>query len=208
MTQETYAKYFQAYPTEKRSAAQLTSSNSLVGASFSLKPNSKKTEISIINKFGYKTASLNAEDSKQVQLWLNKGLKVEALLSYVAYNEPKSQHFAEFLIIAYPDKDKKAYERFIENISDKLQNAARPDIKLDKFEQNEIVKNKGDVKLKKMLGKPKLEKGCALLKNKIGLMDRIIEAGRQKKIGCYFASILFLLIIIGLLVLLFSQIIS
>lgn len=204
MTQETYAKYFQAYPKDKRSAAQLTSSNSLVGDSFSLKPNSKKTEISIINKFGYKAASLNAEDSKQVQLWLNKGLNVVSLLSYVAYNEPKSQHFAEFLIIAYNKKDKEAYEHFIENLSEKLQNGARPDIKLDKFEQKEIVKTNGDLKIKKMLGKPKLEKGCALLKNKIGLMDRIIEAGRQKKIGCYFASILFLLILVSIIILFFS----
>ncbi len=204
MTQETYAKYFQAYPKDKRSAAQLTSSNSLVGDSFSLKPNSKKTEISIINKFGYKAASLNAEDSKQVQLWLNKGLNVVSLLSYVAYNEPKSQHFAEFLIMAYSKKDKEAYEHFIENLSEKLQNGARPDIKLDKFEQKEIVKTNGDLKIKKMLGKPKLEKGCALLKNKIGLMDRIIEAGRQKKIGCYFASILFLLILVSIIILFFS----
>ena len=204
MTQETYAKYFQAYPKDKRSAAQLTSSNSLVGDSFSLKPNSKKTEISIINKFGYKAASLNAEDSKQVQLWLNKGLNVVSLLSYVAYNEPKSRHFAEFLIMAYNKKDEEAYEHFIENLSEKLQNGARPDIKLDKFEQKEIVKTNGDLKINKMLGKPKLEKGCALLKNKIGLMDRIIEAGRQKKIGCYFASILFLLILVSIIILFFS----
>ena len=204
MTQETYAKYFQAYPKDKRSAAQLTSSNSLVGDSFSLKPNSKKTEISIINKFGYKAASLNAEDSKQVQLWLNKGLNVVSLLSYVAYNEPKSQHFAEFLIMAYNKRDKEAYEHLIENLSEKLQNGARPDIKLDKFEQKEIVKTNGDLKINKMLGKPKLEKGCALLKNKIGLMDRIIEAGRQKKIGCYFASILFLLILVSIIILFFS----
>lgn len=204
MTQETYAKYFQAYPKDKRSAAQLTSSNSLVGDSFSLKPNSKKTEISIINKFGYKAASLNAEDSKQVQLWLNKGLNVVSLLSYVAYNEPKSRHFAEFLIMAYNKKDEEAYEHFIENLSEKLQNGARPDIKLDKFEQKEIVKTNGDLKINKMLGKPKLEKGCALLKNKIGLMDHIIEAGRQKKIGCYFASILFLLILVSIIILFFS----
>ena len=110
--------------------------------------------------------------------------------------------------MAYHEKDKEAYEHFTENISDKLQNGVRPDIKLDKFEQKEIVKTNGGFKIKKMLGKPELEKGCALLKNKIGIMDRIIEAGRQKKIGCYFASILFLLLIIGLLVLLFSQIIS
>ena len=68
MTQETYAKYFQAYPKDKRSAAQLTSSNSIVGSIFTLKSNSNKTEISVYNKFGYKAATLNAEDSKQVQL--------------------------------------------------------------------------------------------------------------------------------------------
>ena len=125
-------------------------------------------------------------------------------MSYVAYNSIEDSHFAEFLILAYPKTKEDAYKNFIENVSSKLAGGSRPDIKLDSFEQKEIEKNKGDFKLNKILPKPELEKGCALVKYRQGIMDRLIEAGRQKKIGCYIGSILFLLIIIGLIVLLFS----
>ena len=121
-------------------------------------------------------------------------------MSYVAYNSIEDKHFAEFLIIAYPKAQENVYKNFIENISSKLANGSRPDITLDKFERNKIENNNGDYKIDKFLKKPELEKGCAIVKNKQGLMEKIIEAGRQKKIGCYIGSILFFIIIIGLIV--------
>ena len=68
MTQETYAKYFKAYPKDKRSVAQLTSSNSLCGDRFKLEINSKNSIVRIKNKFGYSVADLSEENSKLVKL--------------------------------------------------------------------------------------------------------------------------------------------
>lgn len=123
------------------------------------------------------------------------------MLTYVAYNSIEDRHFAEFLVIAYPKTQENAYKNFIENISSKLANGSRPDITLDKFERNKIESNKGDYKIDKFLKKPELEKGCAIVKNKQGIMEKIIEAGRQKKIGCYIGSTIFLLIVVLLIVL-------
>ena len=74
-------------------------------------------------------------------------MKLEALMSYVAYNSIEDKHFAEFLIIAYPKAQENVYKNFIENISSKLANGSRPDITLDKFERNKIENNNGDYKI-------------------------------------------------------------
>ena len=116
------------------------------------------------------------------------------------YCEQERKHSAEFLILAYPRKNSEAYENFIETVSSKLADGNRPDISFDEFERKEIEKSNGNFKITKFLSKPKLEKGTVILKNKQGLIEKIIEAGRQKKIGCYIGSILFFIIIIGLIV--------
>lgn len=208
MTHESYLKYFSAIPKGKKAAAQLTSSNSLVGNTFSLRVDTKKNIVKIYNKYNHCVSEIEDEDAKKIILWKNKGLQLVALMSFVAYNSIEDNHFAEFLILAYPKNYEEAYKNFTDTVSGKLANGSRPDIKLDKFECAEIEKNNGNYKIEKFLPKPKLDKGCAIVKYKQGIMERIIEAGRQKKIGCYIGSILFLLIIIGLIVLLFSQIIS
>lgn len=208
MVQKNNAIYIIATPKDKRQAAQLTGSNSLCGDKFNLSIDSRKSVVSIQNKFNHYVAELNEENSKQIKLWHNKGLEVIALLSCVFYCEPERKHSAEFLILAYPKKNSEAYENFIETVSSKLADGNRPDIKLDEFERKEIEKSNGNYKITKFLTKPELDKGTVILKNKQGLMEKIIEAGRQKKIGCYLGSILFLLVIIGLIVWLVSQVIS
>lgn len=208
MEHENFAKYLPAFPVSKKQAAQLTSSNSICGDKFSLKIDTKKQQIKIYNKFNFCVAEIKGENAKQIILWHNKGMSTIALLSYVAYCEPKNSHFAEFFIIAYPKKHAQSYENFIETVSSKLNDGNRPDIKLDEFERKEIENNHGNYKIAKFLPKPKLDKGTVILKNKQGLMEKIIEAGRHKKIGCYFGSILFLVLVIGLIILLISQVIS
>ena len=199
MRQENFCKYLIVNPSSKKQSAQLTSSNSLVGNLFKLKVDSKANKVKAFNKFNYCVAEISGEDAKEIILWNNKGLQLAALMSFVAYNSIEDKHFAEFLILAYPKKYEEAYENFIETISGKLANGARPDIKLDKFERAEIEKNNGNYKVEKFLKKPKLDKGCALVKYKQGIMEKIIEAGRQRKPGCYIGSIAFLLLIVGVI---------
>ena len=119
-------------------------------------------------------------------------------MSYVSFCEPERKYSAEFLILAYPKKNIEAYENFIKTVSSKLADGNRPDISLDEFERKEIEKSNGDFKITKFLPKPKLEKGTVILKNKQGIMEKIIEAGRQRKIGCYICSIIFLILVLTL----------
>lgn len=198
--QKNNAIYTIANPKDKRQAAQLTSSNSLCGNRFSLKVNSKSPVVTIKNKFDYAVAELSEEDSKLIKLWINKDLEVVALLTCVFYCESERKHSAEFLFLAYPKKHAEAYDNFIETVSSKLTEGNRPDITLDEFERKEIEKSNGNFKITKFLPRPELEKGTVILKNKQTFMEKIIEAGRQKKIGCYIGSILFLLVIIVLIV--------
>ena len=197
--QKNNAIYAIANPKNKRQAAQLTSSNSLCGNRFSLKVDSKSKIVKINNKFNYAVAELSEEDSKLIKLWINKDLEVVALLTCVFYCEPERKHSAEFLILAYPKNNGEAYENFIETVFSKLAEGNRPDINLDEFERKEIEKSNGDYKITKFLQKPKLDKGTVILKNKQGFIEKIIEAGLQRKIGCYLGSILFLIVVVALI---------
>lgn len=197
MTQENMAKYYQVKPASKKQSAQLTSPNSIVGNKFALKIDPSKQQVTIKNKFDYAVAKLNDDDAKQIILLKNKRLELTCMLTYVTFCEPKSQHEACFLICAYPKKHKEAYNNFFENVSEHLSNGNIPDIKLDKFEQNKIVETNGDFKINKFLPKPKLEPGTVTIKAKQSLKEKIIEAGRQKKPGCYIASIAFILLVVG-----------
>lgn len=202
MAQENMAKYYQVKPASKKQSAQLTSSNSIVGNQFLLKIDPSKQQVKIENKFNHAVAQLNKKDSQQIILWKNKGLELKCMLAYVTFCEPKSQHEAYFLICAYPKKHKDAYDNFIENVSNQLSNGNIPEIKLDKFEQNKIVETKGDFKLTKFLPKPNLEVGTVIVKSKQTLTEKIIEAGRQRKPGCYIASIIFIITVLSLIALL------
>lgn len=68
MAQISYAKYVLAFPKGKKAAAQLTSSNSLVGTLYSLKIDPKKESVKILNKSGYVVADIDKEESKNIKL--------------------------------------------------------------------------------------------------------------------------------------------
>lgn len=68
MRQVNFAKYIKVDPRSKKQSAQLTSSNSLVGNIFSLKPDSKNSSVKIFNKFNYVVAEINDKDAKDIIL--------------------------------------------------------------------------------------------------------------------------------------------
>lgn len=205
MKQECLAILCSAKPTNKKQSAQLTGSNSIVGNNYLLKIDSHNQKVLIKNKFDFDVAELNKEDAKKIILWNNKSYNLVCLLTYVTFCEPKSQYCGYFLIAAYPNKNTEAYINFFENVSTQISNGNIPDIKLDKFEQNKIIETNGNFKIKKFLPKPKLEPGTVTIKSKQTLTEKIIEAGRQKKPGCYIASIAFILLLLVLTVLLFKS---
>lgn len=200
MKQENLALYIDADPQNKKQAAQLTSSNSIVGDFFKLKIDTKEQKVILLNKFDYEVAEIPKEFSKKIILLHNKNLEITALLAYVIYNEPESRHSANFLIAAYPKINSEALQNFLSIVSRKLTEGNRPNITLDEYECKKIVKNNGEFKIEKYLEKPKLEKGSVILKAKQTFMEKIIEASRQRKPGCYVASILFIIALIALIV--------
>lgn len=141
--QENYCKYISAKPQTKQQSAQLTSSNSIVGNAFECKIDKKTRQVIIHNKFDYPVATIDNTDAENIILQINKGHAVKALLAYITYNADASSHSANFLIIAYPKSKSQAYENFCNYLSSQLKNGNRPDIKIDKFEDDKIINSNG-----------------------------------------------------------------
>lgn len=197
--QEIYAKYIQAKPADKKQAAQLTSSNSIVGNNFMFKLSRKENNLYIYNKFNYAVAKVSNKDKSEIVLQINKKYIVKCLLAYVTYCQPKDCHYATFLVIAYPKKNSSEYNNFTDLIKNQLENGFRPKVSIGKFEHNKIIENKGNFKFKEQHPK-KIESGTVICKGKVGLIEQLIESARNKKIGCYIGSIFFLLAVAALIV--------
>lgn len=190
--QEIYTKYIQAKPANKIQAAQLTSSNSVVGNFFNLEYDKEIKQIIIFNKYKYPVAQLSAEDSKKIYLQINKENIIKCMLAYVTYCQPKNCHYATFLFIAYPKQYKKAYNNFTNLIKSKIEQGIYPQINIEKYEHNQIIKKNGNFRIQKNI-KPDLKSGTVIVKDKISFTEKLIEEARNKNKGCYFASIVFLL---------------
>lgn len=119
----------------------------------------------------------------------------------MTFCEPKNQHNACFLFLAYPQSEANAFDNFLTTISNNLAEGNRPEIELNKFEVEKIVNSEGSYKPKKFLKKPRFDSGTVIVKGKMSFIEKIIEAGRQRRPGCYIASILFILVVICIVLL-------
>lgn len=201
MNNHCFAKYILAYPQNQKESVTLAGPNSIVGNNFDLRFDIHKKTCSIINKFNQKVAQVNSKNYDELVLLYNKQFCFRCILTYVAYKDVNGgKRFGEFLIISFNNKDKQNFSNFCSIIQNKIAHASRPEISLDDFEYKKICETNGSWQPKKFLKWTKLDKNTAIIKNKISFIERLIEAARNKNPGCYFFTILFLLIIIAIIV--------
>ena len=201
-----FAKYARATAQNKEQAAKLLNSDNIIGDCYELKTKIVEGEHKAIalNRFGDSPAFFDEDIAREIDLCKAKGLKTVAYLSLIGFTETNSEakeakpsnYWADFLIIGYSPAYKDEFETFLNNVSKALSNGKRPDLSINQEEFDKIVDSKGKWFPTKTISAPKKEKGTVILRSRMTARDKVIEQGRNKNIGCYILSWVFLLAVV------------
>lgn len=122
--------------------------------------------------------------------------------------EDNGYYWGEAAIICYDASSLSAeeclaFENFIAGVSNKIAEGVRPKLELDENGITKILDTKGSWLPSQTMPSPEKIKGSAILKQRAGMLDKVVEQGRSRNIGCYILSWLFLLAIVALIVWIF-----
>lgn len=183
----------------------------------------------LVNRFNQRTGSFDPDFSRKLSLLNANGLTLKASLSLVGYTESSSDtensasrrdaptstgghaegnaegtkavgYWGEAAVFGFREVDREHFERFMENISEKLKDGVRPRIDFGREGFERIVNSKGTWVPEQSEPKPDKERGTVIIKDHLSLNEKVIEQGRKGNKGCYLISWMF---IAGLAIILF-----
>lgn len=148
----------------------------------------------LINRFGKKVGFIDDDrDVMHLQTLAVRGWTIRALLSLVFHDtttEPVTYSGEVALICNDPHYDE-AFDTFAKTIGQKLGEEIRPDINLSPEGVRQVVKSGGTWCPDGRVKKPSLREGEQVIKERRSSSDKLVEAGRQKKVGCLIGTVIF-----------------
>lgn len=189
-------QYFGTYQTfdaySKDAAGILLGADCLVGDTFDVRIELHDGEHRAImaDKFGHDVALFNPNFSRKLSVLAAGGLKIKAILSFVAFTEKEEggQYWGEAAVFAYTPLHEQSFENFIAGIGLKIQENVRPRIDFGREGIDKIIESNGNWVPDQSVPMPSKKKGTVIMKDHRTLSDKIIEQGRAGNIGCYFVS--------------------
>ena len=202
MAETPYFGQYYCFETEnKRKAADLLSTNNLVGDRYTIEftEADEGTKAWLINRFGDRIGFLDGAGAYQARLALARGWTTAAYLSFVAYtqNPEPGFYWGEVALIAYEPRYEEAMSAFLKELVDLMGNGVRPKIDFGQEAFDQIIESKGSWFPKDRMKMPEMEKGTAVVKDHRTANDRLIEESRKGNIGCYIGSWAFLLAVVA-----------
>lgn len=197
-----FGSYARFETVSKEDAAQLLGADNLVGDIFEIEfITAERENIAWLkNRFGARVGFFDSKTSRELSIYEARGWKLRAILSHIAYSELPEPgiYWGEAALLCYrPDG---FFDSFVENVSKKITEGVRPDVKLTEEGINRIFESEGEWSPSKTIPLPKLSPGNAYIKTRRSISERLIEQGRRRNKGCYFVSWVFLLGLVAALI--------
>ena len=197
----TYARY----TTLSRSdGAVLMGADNLVGDIYTIEPElqeDRSYRLWLVNRFGAKVAILDQSHEHRVQTLLARGWTLRALLSFVALSDgDEGTYWGEVILLGNDPHYDEAFKTFALNLRELLSEGVRPQVEFTEQAARQIINSNGCWMPTDRISAPKLGKGSALVKSRRSASEKLVEAGRSGKGGCWAITIA-LWIAIGALVL-------
>lgn len=188
--------YFGTYQTfvapSKEAAGALMGADCLVGDIFDVKTELTDGEhrATLVSRFGQEVGSFDASFARKLSIACAGGMKIKAVLSFVAYTEEENggHYWGEAAVFAYAPAYEDTFLKFINGVGSKIQESVRPRIDFDREGINKIIDSEGRWIPEQNLPLPAKEKGTVIMKDHRTLSEKLIEQGRAKNAGCYFIS--------------------
>lgn len=197
---QSYEGFYARYDTpSKKTGSMLMGADSLVGDDLKIEFRTEdgRTVAWLLNKFDAEVGFLDADGSRRLQLANARGLKVRALLSFVAYSdEPDPGHYwGEAAFICFNPAYAAEFDAFADRIATRMADGVRPAINLGSSSVQKIFDDPTWVPAD-TVALPKKEKGMAVLKDRQSMSEKMIEQGRARNKGCYAVSWAFIIMVV------------
>lgn len=189
-----YARFDLMEPTD---AGFLVGADCLVGDEFTidLEMEDGKHIAYLSNKFGKRLVHFDAKTSRRLSVFVARGWKVRALLSFVAFTEKndRSYHWGEMAVIANDPVYNEAFDAWSANVGKTLGEGRRPDVNLSTAGIQQVIDTNGTWIPATSAPYPTEKHGTAIIKKKLSASEKMIEQGRKKNPGCYVISWAFII---------------
>ncbi|MDR2715237.1 MAG: hypothetical protein LBB46_00625 [Coriobacteriaceae bacterium] len=151
------------------------------------------------NRFGALVGFFDPTTSHQLSLCEERGWKLHALLSFVAYSEKPEpgRYWGEAALVCYDAADpaeRASFDAFVEGIARQMAAGSRPGVELGEREVEGLLESGGAWSPAQSVPFPGKEPGTVLLKTHRSLTEKITEQARKGNKGCSLASWLLLLV--------------
>lgn len=194
-----YGEYVRIDTLSKAEGSVLVGANCLVGDVYSIEfamENDQKVAW-MKNRFDQRVAFFDEKTSQQLSLCEARGWALQALLSFVAYDEADGGHYwGEAALICFDKRNEEEFTNFVEQTGKRLADGIRPSVTLGSEGVQKVIATNGEWKPTKTIPLPDKMPGTALVKTRLLSSEKLIEQGRAKNKGCYLGSILFFVAII------------
>jgi len=201
---DIYSGFYARFDTvSKKEASQLLGSDNLVGDIYEIefRLEDKRRIAWLKNRFGAVVGFFGEDTSRELSLAEARGWKISALLSFVAYTDSPApgEYWGEAAIVCFDPQEEAVFSVFLEGLSKVMAEGLRLNVELGKQGVAQVLANKGKWTPKNTVPLPGKEKGVAFLKTRRGLNEGLVELARQRNVGCYIASWLFVaLVLVGI----------
>lgn len=197
----TYEKFL---TVSKKEAAELLGADNLVGDRFEIEIEIEDSthKAWLRNRFGKRIGYFEEGFSRKLSILRAQGLTLTALLSFVAFTDLPEPGFywGQMAVIGYNPNHSDVFEKFINNVADRLCDGVRPRINFEAEAVQSILDSDGNWLPSQTVSLPEKKKGTAIVKSRRSVSEKLIEQGRKGNKGCYVISWAFIILVIAALV--------
>lgn len=191
-----YGKYLRFEHPDRKAGACLLGADNLIGDRFEIEFVVEKGNsiAQIKNRFGAYVGRFDSAASRELRLLTARSWKINVLLSFVAFSNTSNsgRYWGQMAVIAYDQHYSDCFDRYVNNVAARLMEGIRPKINLGEQAVREVISKKGDWTPKNTVSLPTCPSETIMMKTRRNLKDNMIEAARNRNIGCYIVSIAFL----------------
>ena len=198
-----YGTYARFDTLEKKDGAILMNADSIVGDRYEIEiaREDGTRRAWLKNRFGARVGFFDDDMTHELSLCEAKGWTLVGILSFAAFSEMPEPgvYWGQAAIIAYDPLQKDIVDSFIERVRKLIGQGIRPQISLRAGALEQLQAAPDSWVPTERVDLPPREKGTVILKSREKVSEKLIEQGRQKHIGCYIVSWIFLLAVVAML---------
>lgn len=195
-----YSSYARFETPSRSMGAALMGADHLVGDIYTLEfelQENNSYRIWLVNRFGAKVAYLDKHEENRMLSLRARGWTLRALLSFVALSQEQQSYWGEVILLCNDPHYDDAFNTFAVNLRELVAQGIRPAVDFTEQAAKQIIQSNGSWLPSDRMPTPKLDKGSALVKTHRSVSEKLVEAGRDGKKGCFAATMVVWIVIIA-----------